>query len=152
FVQSDPARYGDVEQRIRPLLGALLHERAQQMVEARSQLHDIGLPGYPPQAETVAPDADIESATVPNEPERQAPCRQSRIGNGHGGKTMKLFMAVYNDMRLLEPFLKHYANAGITEFYIATAPEFSSTVKEYAHRYQILLFEDLDVADSIIGG
>jgi glycosyltransferase involved in cell wall biosynthesis len=46
LVQSDPSRYGDIERRIRPLLNALVHERAQQMVDARRQLHDMGVPVY----------------------------------------------------------------------------------------------------------
>jgi len=43
LAQSDPSRFGDVDQRIRPLLNALLHERAQQMVEARIKLNDMGV-------------------------------------------------------------------------------------------------------------
>src|SRR5438874_4197485 len=53
LVQSDPARYGDIDQRIRPLLTALVHERAQQMVDARIQLHELDVPVYrPPSAAT----------------------------------------------------------------------------------------------------
>jgi capsular polysaccharide biosynthesis protein/glycosyltransferase involved in cell wall biosynthesis len=43
LAQADPARYGEVEQRLRPLLNALVHERAQQMVEARIELHEMGV-------------------------------------------------------------------------------------------------------------
>jgi len=63
LAQSDPARYGDVEQQIRPMLNALVHERARQMVEAGIQLHDMGVPAYRLRAEISA--AYVESATTP---------------------------------------------------------------------------------------
>jgi glycosyltransferase involved in cell wall biosynthesis len=41
LVKSDPSRLGEVERRIRPLLNALVHERAQQMVQARKELEEM---------------------------------------------------------------------------------------------------------------
>ena len=32
---------------------------------------------------------------------------------------MKLFVAIYDDARLLSHFLKHYAKAGVTDFFVA---------------------------------
>jgi Glycosyl transferase family 2 len=46
LVQAEPARFAEIELRIRPLLDALVHERARQIVEARVQLHDMGVPAY----------------------------------------------------------------------------------------------------------
>jgi len=65
---------------------------------------------------------------------------------------MKLFTVVYNDARLLPPFLRHYGNAGIKEFYLATAPEYSSTAREYAEHYEIFVIEGLDVTESMSAG
>jgi glycosyltransferase involved in cell wall biosynthesis len=43
LTQADPSRFADIELRIRPLLTALMYERAKQMVDARMQLDDMGV-------------------------------------------------------------------------------------------------------------
>jgi hypothetical protein len=68
------------------------------------------------------------------------------------GNFMKLFTAIYDDARLLPHFLRHYAKAGIAEFYIAAAAGFGDLVREFVDRYQITVCEGLDVADSWLGG
>src|SRR6266481_6448225 len=65
---------------------------------------------------------------------------------------MKLFTAIYDDARLLESFLRHYNQYGITEFFIAASPGFASMVKGFMENYRITLFEGLDIADSVLGG
>jgi hypothetical protein len=54
---------------------------------------------------------------------------------------MKLFTSIYDDTRLLGPFLRHYNQYRISEFFIAVAPDVVSTVKEFMGRYPITLFE-----------
>jgi hypothetical protein len=65
---------------------------------------------------------------------------------------MKLFTAIYDDARLLQPFLRHYNRFGITDFFIATSPDFVVAVRDFMTDYRITLFEDLDVSDSFLGG
>ena len=65
---------------------------------------------------------------------------------------MKLFTAVYDDATLLPHFLSHYAAAGVDEFFIAIAPEFSETVGGLASAYSIRSFEGLDLTDSLLAG
>jgi hypothetical protein len=65
---------------------------------------------------------------------------------------MKLFMAIYDDARLLGHFLQHYARAEVTEYFIATAPRFAQAVEGYKSRFRITVYEGLDVADSMMGG
>ncbi len=65
---------------------------------------------------------------------------------------MKLFTAIYDDARLLESFLRHYDQYGITEFFMAASPGFASMVKGFMENYRITLFEGLDIADSVLGG
>lgn len=64
---------------------------------------------------------------------------------------MKLFVTIYNDARLLGHFLRHYAESGITRFYIATAPEFRPVVEAFTGRYAIDLTDTLMVEESVLG-
>jgi len=59
---------------------------------------------------------------------------------------MKLFTAIYDDARLLGPFLRHYDRYGISEFFIAASPSFVSTVKNFMSDYSITLVEEHDAA------
>jgi glycosyltransferase involved in cell wall biosynthesis len=43
LAQSEPARFGDTARRIRPLLKAQFYERAQQLVNARIELYNLGV-------------------------------------------------------------------------------------------------------------
>jgi Glycosyl transferase family 2 len=61
--------------------------------------------------------------------------------------TMKLFTAIYDDPRLLGHFLAHYARVGVTKFFIAVAEDFGSAVRPLMSDYDIILCEDLGVAD-----
>ena len=63
---------------------------------------------------------------------------------------MKLFVTIYNDARLLGHFLRHYRQIGITQFYIATAPEFFSLIDMFRDRYNITAYDNLVVDDSIL--
>lgn len=65
---------------------------------------------------------------------------------------MKLFVVVYNNARLLSHFFAHYAKAGVTEFFVAVGAEFRSEVARYAGRFNIRIFDGLDVLDSLLGG
>jgi hypothetical protein len=65
---------------------------------------------------------------------------------------MKLFTAIYDDARLLGHFLKHYDRAGVTEYFIATAPRFAHIVESHKSWCTITVYEELDVADSWLGG
>jgi hypothetical protein len=65
---------------------------------------------------------------------------------------MKLFMAIYDDARLLRHFLRHYDSAGVTEFYIAISGECASEAKAAVADYNVRLFEQFDVHDSSLGG
>lgn len=131
LARSDPSRYAEVERRILPLLTALVYERAQQMADARRQLHDPGVPADRPRDADAS--AVIESATGPVKP-------------------MKLFTTIYDDARLLGHFLRHYDRAGVTDYFIATAPGFAQAVEPYTSRYKITVCDGLDVADSWLGG
>jgi hypothetical protein len=68
------------------------------------------------------------------------------------GERMKLFTAIYDDARLLGHFLRHYDQAGVTEYFIAVAPEFVHGVETYKSAFAITVYEGLDVADSWVGG
>jgi hypothetical protein len=65
---------------------------------------------------------------------------------------MKLFTVVYNDARLLPHFLRNYAMAGISRFFIAAAPEFVDQVGQFCGSYPITQVAGLDVAESTMGG
>jgi len=64
----------------------------------------------------------------------------------------KLFTTIYNDMRILGQFLEHYSRAGITEFFIATGPDFRLAIDGFGDIYNITVVETADVADHFIGG
>lgn len=64
----------------------------------------------------------------------------------------KLFTSVYNDARLLGHFLKHYSREGITEFFIATHPDFGAAIGHFRSAYNITVVETAEVADHFIGG
>jgi SAM-dependent methyltransferase len=65
---------------------------------------------------------------------------------------MKLFTAIYDDASILGHFLCHYHKAGITEFFIAAPSGFADTVRHFTPEYKIILFEGLDVENSMLGG
>lgn len=65
---------------------------------------------------------------------------------------MKLFVGVYNDIRLLEQFLRHYAEAGVTQFFIAVHEDFACETVHFTERFDITVFNGLDLADSLLGG
>ncbi len=65
---------------------------------------------------------------------------------------MKLFTAIYDDDRILGHFLQHYRRAGVTDYFIATAPGFAQTAESYRDRFTITVYEGLNVADSWLGG
>ena len=65
---------------------------------------------------------------------------------------MKLFTAIYDDARLLGHFLRHYERAGVTDYFIATAPGFAQAAESCKSAFKITIYEGLDVADSWLGG
>jgi hypothetical protein len=65
---------------------------------------------------------------------------------------MKLFVAIYDDARLLEHFLRHYRKSGITDFFIAIDRGVAQAVNRVAGEYGITVVEGLDVRDSWLGG
>ena len=65
---------------------------------------------------------------------------------------IKLFTTIYNDARLLGHFLEHYSREGITEFYIATNPDFRPAIERLREDYNVTVVETADVADHFIGG
>lgn len=65
---------------------------------------------------------------------------------------MKLFVTIYNDARLLGHFLRHYARAGISKFFIAVPPQLKPAVTPFLNSYDITLCEGLDVVDSLLTG
>jgi hypothetical protein len=64
---------------------------------------------------------------------------------------MKLFVAVHHDARLLGHFLAHYRKVGVTDFFIAVNDKFRSVVAGYSHSYNITIFDEVDVSDTVIG-
>jgi len=58
---------------------------------------------------------------------------------------MKLFVAVYNDIRLLAHFLRHYDQAGITQFFIATTSEYKDAITKFMESYNITLYDQLNI-------
>ena len=65
---------------------------------------------------------------------------------------MKLFVTIFNDALLLGHFLRHYARAGIAEFFIAVPQQLKSAVTPFLGSYKIALCEGLDVNDSLFTG
>jgi hypothetical protein len=65
---------------------------------------------------------------------------------------MKLFVTIFNDAMLLGHFLRHYARAGITEFFIAVPPHLKTAGAPFLSSYDITFCEGLDVNDSLLTG
>lgn len=65
---------------------------------------------------------------------------------------MKLFVAVYDDARLLPHFLRHYTKLGVDHFYVAVGPGMDEHVRPYSHDHPIVIYDALDVLDSVFGG
>jgi hypothetical protein len=65
---------------------------------------------------------------------------------------MKLFVCIYDDLRLLPHFLRHYDRFDVTEFHVATPPELASDVLRASSDYRVTHYTDLDVEDSFLGG
>jgi hypothetical protein len=65
---------------------------------------------------------------------------------------MKLFVCIYDDGRLLPHFLKHYQKFGITEFHVAVPKHLADFVESASRGYNVRQYNDLDVADSFLGG
>ena len=65
---------------------------------------------------------------------------------------LKLFTTIYDDARLLRPFLKHYNDLGIKHFFIAVAPQLSSMVNDFTAGYNVTVFDGLDVESHMLGG
>jgi glycosyl transferase family 2 len=60
---------------------------------------------------------------------------------------LKLFVAIYNDARLLEHFLRHYTSVGVSQFFIAVSPQCRASVENAIADYPVTLFHNLDVSD-----
>jgi len=65
---------------------------------------------------------------------------------------MKLFVAIYDDARLLGHFLRHYDRAGVTEFFIALDRQIETLSRTFDLPYRVTFVPGLDVADSFYGG
>jgi hypothetical protein len=65
---------------------------------------------------------------------------------------VKLFTSIYDDARLLGPFLKHYDFLGIEHFFIAVAPQLTSVVNDFSAAYNVAVFDGLDVESHFLGG
>jgi hypothetical protein len=65
---------------------------------------------------------------------------------------MKLFVCICDDGRLLPHFLKHYQKFGITEFHVAVSKHLANFVESASRGYNVRQYNDLDVADSFMGG
>jgi hypothetical protein len=66
-------------------------------------------------------------------------------------RSLKLFVAIHHNARLLDHFLTHYHAAGVGQFFIAAAVEFESEVQKFSSKYNIVCYTDLDVSDTVIG-
>lgn len=65
---------------------------------------------------------------------------------------MKLFVAIYDDARLFGHFLRHYAKAGMTDFFVALGEEVAGVTATAPCSTRITYVRGLDVADSFYGG
>ena len=65
---------------------------------------------------------------------------------------MKLYVAIFDDPRLLPHFLKHYTRFGITEFHIAVPPELAEYVTEKSGGHAVHQYNDYEVASTVTGG
>jgi hypothetical protein len=65
---------------------------------------------------------------------------------------MKLFTTIYDDARLLGPFLRHYHALGVSDFLIAVSTQCATAVDEFAASYNITVFKGLDVKSHMLGG
>jgi hypothetical protein len=65
---------------------------------------------------------------------------------------MKLFVTIFNDALLLGHFLRHYARAGIADFFVAVPQQLKSAVTPFLGSYKITLCEDFDTNDSLLTG
>src|ERR1051326_4588456 len=66
-------------------------------------------------------------------------------------KSMKLFTTIFDDSRLLGPFLEHYHRLGVTEFFVAVSPQ-CAAAGEFIGSYNMTVFEGLDVKSHMLGG
>lgn len=64
---------------------------------------------------------------------------------------MKLFVAIFDDARLLPHFLRHYAHFGITEFHIAVPLPLSAYVAEKSVGYVVRQSHDQDTSNTVTG-
>lgn len=64
---------------------------------------------------------------------------------------MKLYVAIFDDHRLLRHFLKHYVHFGITEFHIAAPLAFAACVAEKSGGYTVYQYNDYEVANTVTG-
>lgn len=71
--------------------------------------------------------------------------REAREGRRKRGlpaafERARLFTSVFDDARLLPHFLRHYANAGVRDFYIGVSDELEEEVARLASGYPVTLF------------
>ena len=64
---------------------------------------------------------------------------------------MKLYVAIFDDARLLPHFLKHYVPFGISEFHIAAPPSLADYVAEVSRGYTCHICHQYDVAETVTG-
>ena len=65
---------------------------------------------------------------------------------------MKLFVAIAGHASLLPHFLRHYRDAGVTEFYIAVEPDLYDAIDAGSRDFPVHLVAGLDTSESIEGG
>jgi hypothetical protein len=65
---------------------------------------------------------------------------------------LKLFVCVFDDVRLLPHFLRHYDRFGVTEYHIAAPRQLASYVASVSRDRRALQYNDFNVAGSFTGG
>ena len=64
---------------------------------------------------------------------------------------MKLYVAIFDDARLLPHFLRHYARFGVSEFHIAAPEDLADYINEKSRGFSVKQYNKYDVAETVTG-
>jgi hypothetical protein len=65
---------------------------------------------------------------------------------------VKLFVCVFDDVRLLPHLLRHYVRFGVSEFHVAAPPLLANDITGASRKFRVIQYNDLNAAGSFTGG